>query len=282
MRSVRSLLWLPAVVLAAALVTVPVRGARGAGDEIVFAEALAGGWSDWSWGTQVSFAGAAPVHTGAAAIEATYTQAWAGLYLHVEPALAGAQYQALRFWIRGTGVGSHLRVALATAGGQFGPAFDVTAVGGVWNEVAVSVATLGGPESITGIVWQDTSRRRAADVPTSTTSPSSRDRYRRRRHPSHTGRRPCARDRRRRRRAPDQPRHLRHELRRCRARRGAAPAGAALGRQRDQPLQLADRHQQHRQRLVLREHRPGNPPGARRRRRPLRRPGPRHRQPARS
>ena len=156
MRSVRLLPWLPAVALAAALVALPAPGLRAAGDAVVFADALAGGWSNWSWGTLANFASAAPVYTGAAAIAATYTEAWAGLYLHVEPALAGAEYESLRFWIRGSGGGAQLRVMLAGAGGEFGPASDVTAVGGVWNEVTVSVATLGSPASITGIVWQDT------------------------------------------------------------------------------------------------------------------------------
>ena len=130
MRSVRLLTWLPAVALAAALAPLPAPGLRAAGDAVVFADALAGGWSDWSWGTQVSFAGPGPVHAGSAAIAATYTEAWAGLYLHVEPALAGAEYESLRFWIRGSGGGAQLRVMLAGAGGEFGPASDVTAVAG--------------------------------------------------------------------------------------------------------------------------------------------------------
>jgi hypothetical protein len=156
MRTARLLLWLPAAALAATLSLLPATRTDAGADVVVFADALAGGWSNWSWGTQASFASATQVHAGAAAIAVTYTQAWAGLYLHVEPALDGSQYETLRFWIRSTGAGAQLRVALAVAGGDFGPPHDVTAAADVWTEVAVPVAALGSPATITGIVWQDT------------------------------------------------------------------------------------------------------------------------------
>lgn len=64
--------------------------------------------------------------------------------------------------------------------------------------------------------------------------------------------------------APDQPGHLRDELLRCRShlRAGDTGAGAALGRRRQQPLQLAGRLKQCRWQLVFHgRQRAGQPSG---------------------
>ncbi len=156
--------WAAWLVAAAALAGMAATGglpvpsrAFAAPDAPIFTDALAGGWSDWSWSTTVGFAAVTPVHSGAASLAVTYAGAWGGLYLHVEPALGGAAFRSLRFWINGGGAGGQrLRVLLAGDGGGFGPAADVTASAGQWSEIDVPVATLGGPGAITGVVWQDT------------------------------------------------------------------------------------------------------------------------------
>ena len=127
-------------------------------DAPIFTDALAGGWSNWSWSTTANFAAATPVHSGVASLAVTYTGAWGGLYLHVAPALSGATYRALHFWIHGGGAGGQqLRVLLADDNGDFGPSSAITAPSGHWAEIDIALTSLGSPASITGVSWQDTS-----------------------------------------------------------------------------------------------------------------------------
>ncbi len=52
-----------------------------ASDLIVYNDALAAGWEDWSWSTAVNFSNTSPVQTGTRSIALTYNAAWAGLSL---------------------------------------------------------------------------------------------------------------------------------------------------------------------------------------------------------
>jgi len=132
--------------------------AAGGDGETVFADALAPGWSDWSWGANLDFAASAPVHAGAASLSVAFDAAWGGLYLHVGPELRGAAYESLRFHVHGGAVGGQqVRVLLADGNGAFGPASALVVAAGAWTAVDVPLAALGSPETISGLVWQDTS-----------------------------------------------------------------------------------------------------------------------------
>lgn len=63
----------------------PVRSIQAA-DVIMYNDALAAGWQDWSWGTTRDFNRTDPVYSGSASIAVTYTAIWGGLYLHVNSA----------------------------------------------------------------------------------------------------------------------------------------------------------------------------------------------------
>ena len=71
---------------------------------IVYDDALAAGWSDYSYpdpGIVVDFANPAPVHSGAASVAVTYNGSFAALSLRTATPLDGAAYSAIRFWIYG-------------------------------------------------------------------------------------------------------------------------------------------------------------------------------------
>jgi alpha-L-arabinofuranosidase len=93
-----------------------------AGDLVVYDNALAGGWQDWSWGSDRNFANAAPALGGSgASIAVTFTQDSAGrssqdfgtavhatgrrepagLPLRAPSPAAGGSYSAIRFWVFG-------------------------------------------------------------------------------------------------------------------------------------------------------------------------------------
>jgi len=97
-----------------------------AADQAVYTDALGTGWANWSWNTTVNLSNPSPVHQGSASIAATYTAAWAGLYLHVSPSLSGADFASLRFFIHGGSAGGQRLNLVYDGSGSAGPAVAVT------------------------------------------------------------------------------------------------------------------------------------------------------------
>ena len=60
---------------------------------------------------------------------ATYTAAWAGLYLHTNTLIPGTAYDTLRFRVHGGTASTQLEVKLADSGNAFGAAAGVTVYG---------------------------------------------------------------------------------------------------------------------------------------------------------
>ncbi|WP_428560958.1 MAG: glycoside hydrolase family 44 protein [Solidesulfovibrio sp. DCME] len=146
--------FLLALTIALPLVCASLAPARAA-DTILYAETLAQGWANWSWGATVDLAASAPAHAGVAAIAATLNTAWAGLYLHADAPLAASGFANLRFFIHGgPSGGQNLKVVL---GGDTANAVAVTPVANAWTEVVIPLSSLGSPAQIGDIVWQDAS-----------------------------------------------------------------------------------------------------------------------------
>lgn len=125
----------------------------------IYTDALAAGWSNWSWAT-VNLQATAPVHSGSRSIAVTCS-AWQGLYLHY-PELATAGFTHLRFFIHGGGAGGQQLHVYATypvnGSDQNGPAVAVLPpAANTWSEVRIALADLGGANvALTGLIWQDT------------------------------------------------------------------------------------------------------------------------------
>ena len=79
-------------------------------DLIVYDDALAAGWQNWSWNTTVDLAATAIVHSGNRAISAQYDAAWAGLSLRSPTAIDTANYTAINFWLYGGAGGAALDI----------------------------------------------------------------------------------------------------------------------------------------------------------------------------
>ena len=135
----------------------PARASSEQSDVIVYDDALASGWANWSWDAGVNFQNPSPVHAGNHSLAITYNAAWAGLYLHVNSTLSGHAFTSLRFWIHGGASGGQgLAVVLYDANNQAGSAVSVTPLANAWSQIDVPLAALGSPTAISGIVWQDT------------------------------------------------------------------------------------------------------------------------------
>ena len=127
--------------------------AQAAADLTIYDDALASGWVDWSWDGTYNFSNASPVHAGSASVAATFEAAWAGLYLHADPAISTSGYSAISFWVHG-GAGGGQSIAVAV---NFGAStYEFTAPAGSWSQVTIPLADLGSPAAITDLTWQDT------------------------------------------------------------------------------------------------------------------------------
>jgi hypothetical protein len=123
----------------------------------IYTDALASGWSDWSWAS-VNLAAASPAHSGTHSISVTF-DGWEGLYLHN----AGANPLGtthLRFYLHGGTSGGQqmdVKFTLEINGSTVnGPAIAVTQPqAGVWSEVSIPLTSLNpNNEQVSGIIWQ--------------------------------------------------------------------------------------------------------------------------------
>lgn len=123
-----------------------------AANRIIYADALASGWQDWSWDT-TRVAVPTPRHGGANALAVTHTAAWAGLYFHANAAVSAAGYTHLRFWIHGGPAGGQRIVVVVN--GSSANTFAVTAAANSWKQIKAPLSSLGNPAAISDIYWQD-------------------------------------------------------------------------------------------------------------------------------
>src|SRR5690349_18383306 len=68
-------------------------------DQVIYDDAVANGWENWSWAT-VNFDNTATVHGGSKSISASGT-AWAALYWGRNSLQSSTPYNNLSFWING-------------------------------------------------------------------------------------------------------------------------------------------------------------------------------------
>jgi hypothetical protein len=115
---------------------------------MIYDDALASGWQDWSWSATIDLAGTSPVRFGDHAVNATM-DGWGAF----SPAMwSGAidtfGYSAVKFWVHG-GSGSDKVLRFFSEGdGGASPAVTFTAVAGTWTEITMTLSELGSPATI--------------------------------------------------------------------------------------------------------------------------------------
>lgn len=149
----------PEVFFALALAMLSCRSAWPA-DVVIYSDGLNSGWENWSWDTTVDLSSTSPVQSGSHALSATYTSAWAGLYLHSNTALTAQDYATLQFWIHGGSAGGqNMRVAVIDA--SLNPSPNTHEIplpqANEWTSTSIPLATFGALTDISGIWWQDSS-----------------------------------------------------------------------------------------------------------------------------
>src|SRR5687768_16311620 len=73
-------------------------------DFIIYADALASGWANWSWDSTIKFDNITPVQSGADSIAVTFQAGFAGFSVRAPDPISTAGYTGIAFWIYG-GVG---------------------------------------------------------------------------------------------------------------------------------------------------------------------------------
>jgi len=126
-------------------------------DLVVYGDALASNWQDWSWNSSVNFSNATPHHAGATALAVTFNQAWAGLSLRAPSPINSSFYTGLTFWVHGGASGTkQLQIYIQqTDSGSEGTHINLDAPAGVWTQFTFNLSALGNPATIARINLQD-------------------------------------------------------------------------------------------------------------------------------
>jgi hypothetical protein len=136
--------------------TIVIGGSNAArATQSIYADSLAPGWQDWSWGGVTrDFARSSPVHGGTASIAVTYTGAWSGLQVGCPSPLDVSGYDTLRFFIHG-GTSGVQQVEVEVGDNASGLSVRRSAAlgAGVWNAVDIPLWELGSPRQVNYVYW---------------------------------------------------------------------------------------------------------------------------------
>ena len=141
------------VLVGFALAALPVPGYLAAGSLgpraglVVYDDALADGWQDWSWNIDDNLANSSPVHAGTASIAVTFSTAWDGFKLGRPSALDISAYDRLQFWIHGGSGGQEITLQVGGLQQKILPQANA------WTQVSIPLDEMGSPRSVGDITW---------------------------------------------------------------------------------------------------------------------------------
>jgi len=138
--------------------SIPLTGATQAGDFVVYSDALAEGWENWSWDTQVNFTNAQPA-LDRRAIAVTYRKAFGGFSLRAPTPIDAGRYSGIVFWVHGGNAGKRsltFYIQQSDSGGESRKA-QFEAPAGVWTPITISLSSLDSPKTIKRLNIQDNS-----------------------------------------------------------------------------------------------------------------------------
>jgi hypothetical protein len=145
--------------LAGAL-SIPLTGPTEEGGYVVYSDALADGWENWSWESQVNFANRDPVFAGQRSIAVQMPKGGGGLSLRAPITLDGEAYSAIQLRLRAAKPEPRpMQIYLHSAdeSGNEGPAFVFQLASTQWITLRVPLARLGDLKTIKRINVQDLS-----------------------------------------------------------------------------------------------------------------------------
>jgi uncharacterized protein YjdB len=135
--------------------SVTVTASGGGSSLMIYDDALANGWSAFSWGTTFNLAATAPVYAGARSISVTFTGAWGALNLEKSTAQATAGYDRIRLWMNTNGGATRNVQIVAINGSGVESGRRTVAVTNGWNQYDILFSQVGNPSSIKQIYIHD-------------------------------------------------------------------------------------------------------------------------------
>jgi hypothetical protein len=127
----------------------------------VYGDALAAGWENWSWNTQVNFANAQPA-LGRRSVAVSYGEPFAGFSLRAPAPIDAQRYSGIAFWVHGGESGERaLRfyIQQSDSGGESRVA-QFEAPAGTWTPITIALSSLGNLQTIKRLTIQDNSGER--------------------------------------------------------------------------------------------------------------------------
>lgn len=121
---------------------------------VVYDDALASDWTDWSWGGNYDFSNTTEVQVGTNAIAATYTEGYAGLNLRKGSALDGNTITAVRFWVKSDGA-HDIQVYTASDDGSGASQEKVFPTTSTWQQITIDFSELGFPSVVKRLIFQN-------------------------------------------------------------------------------------------------------------------------------
>jgi hypothetical protein len=134
---------------------------------VIYDDALAAGWYNWSWSTSLDPAATSPVQSGTHSLAVTYQAAWGALYLGRWSAIDATNYDTLRLWIHGgASGGQEIVLNLHDDTGSSLPEIPIGLAVGQWTQVDIPLSDLGSPAVIEGLVVWEVSNSSQPDLGT--------------------------------------------------------------------------------------------------------------------
>jgi hypothetical protein len=123
---------------------------------VIYQDALAAGWENWSWDTEANFANTTPAR-GSQSIQVRHTAANGGFSLRIASPVNAQGLQALTFWAYGGSGGNDIQVYTESSdtGGR-SQDVQINIAAGVWRQYSVSMQQLGNPPAIALLNFQET------------------------------------------------------------------------------------------------------------------------------
>ncbi len=125
--------------------------ASAASDAVIYDDALAADWADWSWSATLDFANTSPTYGGSTrSISVDYTAAWGRLSLRRSTPLDTTGYDRIAFKVHGGSSGTRqldFYTQTTDTGGE-SPYVTVDAPAGVWTDITINLSDLGNPAQI--------------------------------------------------------------------------------------------------------------------------------------
>jgi hypothetical protein len=146
----------PVVALLLALAAVVVSTSPiGATSALIYADTLAAGWTNASWGSQVDLNSGQNAHSGGAAIAYAASSGWGALSLNSRNGLDTSAHTSIRFYMHGGSAGGQKFGVSLAANGAWGPRVPLnkyiaggSIAAGEWRLVDIPLSVLGAEQGV--------------------------------------------------------------------------------------------------------------------------------------